>query len=895
MTIRENSFRPESIGFDAVFQCLPDPVFIYNHTLRRIEKLNPAAEKVYGYSAEEFQGMGPWDVEYPYAKEGLLALIDGLRIQGSAVYCTEHRNRSGRRFPVEVHAIYHSIGGQDYFVAICRGIEERLEIEDRARRSETRYRAIIENAQNLVCVLEGEAGRIVDANPALRRLVGVEGVELEGLSLSSFVPAGALRVALAEALSRARDAGGSKLSSLMLETADGDCRYTDWQYQAFDDGTLFGVGRDVTEERAALGALAESERQLRLLLELSPVAMVVVDQARTHLQLNRAFTRLFGYTSEELPDADSWWEKVYPDDEYREGIQKRWFAMLSEAQEKGNWFVGPIEVEVTCKDGTNRIVECSLGFAGDNDLVVFTDLTASKRYEAEIRRQNQHLDLHFRNTPLGVLEWDIDFRVRSWNPAAERIFGYSREEAIGMTGLELLPNVGHDEIMQVWESLKRQSGGSVNTNQNRCKDGSVVTCTWYNTPLAGADGEIEGVASLVMDVSDRLRYEEELRCAKEAAERASRAKTEFLSVMSHELRTPLNSIIGPCQLLRAQLGADLGEGLLEVMLSSSEHLLNLINSILDLAKIESGGMEPNVEVFDLGEFLETRLRPLKEVALKKGLEFRITNGLPEGTLLESDPLLLLQMCFNLIGNATKFTSSGSIEVVATRGERKGRLRLAVVDTGVGIREEDLKSLFEPFVQLERPQFGESKGTGLGLVITKQIAALLGGEISVESWFGVGSRFTFEVEGLKLPRAVTPLVGSGGKDGGRLTVAWSGRPVLVVEDEPNNQFVCGALLKYLGVPYEMATSGEAALARYREERFAVVLMDIKLPGMDGAEASRLLLEEAGADGLYIIAQTAYALREQREQYLEAGIHDYLTKPLSLESLARALEKALRALE
>ena len=655
------------------------------------------------------------------------------------------------------------------------------------------------------------------------------------------------------------------------------------------------VFTDLTDRIAREREQQRHERSIRSLLEMAPVPMLAIESDGRVSAVNESFTELFGYRGDEIPDLDTWSELVYPDPEYRKQMLRLWKRVQTTDTEKRPSVTRSIESVVRSRDGDSLSVELSLALFGDRSILVLTDVTAHKRYEEQIRQQAQRLNLHMLNTPLGVIEWDMDFRVTRWNSAAERIFGYREEEAIGMEGGRILPELARRAVAtEIWEKLVCQEGGTLSVNENLRKDGTELTCEWYNTPLIDEKGKVFGVASLVLDVSERVHREQELREAKEAAEKANRAKSEFLSVMSHELRTPLNSIIGPCQLLRAQLTDQSNRGLIDIILSSSSHLLDLINSILDLAKIESGGVVPKRQRVDLEPFLRSRLTPLRETALKKGLEFDLVIDLPPGAAIESDPLMLLQILFNLIGNATKFTDEGRVSVEATAGEDESLL-LRVRDTGVGIAERDLLRLFEPFQQVES-SCRRQEGSGLGLAITKKLTMKLGGEIEAWSELGRGSAFTVWLPGLMVDEVVALDV-LGGASTRRTSVEPErerGERILLIEDEPNNQLVCSALLRHLKREHVVVGSGEEAIERYVEEPFPIVLVDIKLPGIDGIETCRRLRAAAGDRPIYLIAQTAYALGEQKEYYLHRGMDDYLSKPLSVDGLRKALQRAEESL-
>ncbi len=393
---------------------------------------------------------------------------------------------------------------------------------------------------------------------------------------------------------------------------------------------------------------------------------------------------------------------------------------------------------------------------------------------------------------------------------------------------------------------------------------------------------------------------EDLRSAKDDAEAANRAKTEFLANMSHEIRTPMTAILGYIDLMAdPETPDDHKADLMDVVRRNGEHLLNLISDILDLSQIEAGRMSMNLRIANPTELcrdIETLLRPQ---ANEKGLSFKVTlaDDLPEA--IQTDPLRLGQILMNVIGNAIKFTESGSVTVDVSTQQRPGRresfLRFDVTDTGMGMDSKTQARIFERFIQADMSATRKHGGTGLGLAITKRLVDTLGGTITCESEVGQGTTFTFTIEtGVPIepeveeprdereaerrPRPTTPASAPTASAG-------SGR-VLLAEDGPDNQKILSLFLRKAGFTVEVVEHGElackAVLASFESgDSFDLILMDIDMPVMNGYEATRLI-RDAGFSGP-IVALTAHALPGDRERCLEAGCDDYMTKPAPREKL------------
>ncbi|MEM1417348.1 MAG: ATP-binding protein [Myxococcota bacterium] len=390
-----------------------------------------------------------------------------------------------------------------------------------------------------------------------------------------------------------------------------------------------------------------------------------------------------------------------------------------------------------------------------------------------------------------------------------------------------------------------------------------------------------------------LQQQLDLEDAKERAEQADRAKMRFLANMSHELRTPLNGILGLTELARGEAKDDAQRERLTLAHGSGEALLALLNDILDFSKIHADQLHFEAVAFSPKELVAQTAGLFETVAAKKGvgLHVDVTEGIPE--LLRGDPTRLRQVLSNLLGNAVKFTSEGEVTLrVRTRETAGGdvALTLAVSDTGVGIAPARLASIFEPFTQADESTTRRHGGTGLGLTIAKRIAQGMGGDLTVASVLGEGSTFTLEVP---LPRAAQD------EERVSLTAPTSVAPlamrrVLVAEDNAVNQVLVRQMLAKLGLEATVVENGRLAVETQARDPHDLVLMDLQMPEMDGIAATEALREAERRDGLRpvpIVALTAHALREDEARCREAGMDDYLSKPVRLPALREALERHL----
>lgn len=387
---------------------------------------------------------------------------------------------------------------------------------------------------------------------------------------------------------------------------------------------------------------------------------------------------------------------------------------------------------------------------------------------------------------------------------------------------------------------------------------------------------------------------EQMRQAKDQAERASRAKSEFVSRMSHELRTPLNAIIGFAELLGGEALPASQKNYVDSINNSGKHLMELINAVLDHAKIEAGGMTLERIDFDLAATIDAVRSIVVERAAARGLTFvaDIAGDLPARVV--GDPTRLRQILINLLINAVKFTEKGSVELRLAMDD--GDLVFSIRDSGIGMDEQGLARLFQPFAQADETITRKYGGTGLGLLITKELVSAMGGTIEVESAIGVGTCFW-----IRLPLVVAAVAETrhpGVASGGAVAVGkMVGGRILLVDDNRVNLQLGMAMLKRLQLDCDVADNGLAALQKIAEHDYALVLMDMEMPEMDGLAATRALRQgeqKAGAARhLPVIAMTANALHEDRERCFAAGMDGFISKPISLASLEGEIRRLLSA--
>ncbi|HEY9623010.1 MAG TPA: PAS domain S-box protein [Crinalium sp.] len=795
---------------------------------------------------------------------------------------------------------------------VIRMVGSHLDVTENKRQefalqeSEARYRNIIETTTEGVWMLDVE-DLTSFVNPRMATLLGYDAEDMIGQSFFNFMTDENRVVAQVHLNSRRE--GIAEQYEFEFQRKDGASLWVLVSASPILDKLGHYAGSiammtDISDRKQAEQAIRQSEERFRHIAETIQDVFFINTPAVNRIDyVSPAYETIWGRSLQSLyQHPEDWLNSIYPDDRSRiEAVLQHQIAGQPFQQEyriiRPDGSIRWIYSRTFPKFNDAGEVESTIGLA--------TDITERKQAELALQESEDRFRVLVTHAPVGIFQTDAEGQCLYVNPRWLEMTGLSAADAMGTGWQQALHSDDRKAILTEWIQATQEGRPFGLEYRFQKPDGSVTWVSGRAITVPNESGEIHRYFGTVMDITDRKQAEEDLRQAMEAAEAANLAKSMFLANMSHELRTPLNVILGFAQIMSHDSTLTLSQkDDLQTIRRSGDHLLSLINDVLDLSKIEAGHCALEEVGFDLIAMLHGLDTMMAERAQAKRLQLTLDIAPDVPQFVMADEQKLRQILLNLLSNAIKFTQQGGVtlRVTCQTAHDKGDFKLSrsqaetdltnlsssifhtlqfeVIDTGVGIAADELDSIFDAFVQAEAGRRSAS-GTGLGLAISRKLLELMHGDISVESTPNLGSTFTVTVS-----VGLTNRLEIQREPDHRVVIGLSGQPhrrILVVDDQRENRWLMIRLLSQLGLEVREATNGQEAVRIWQDWHPDLIWMDMRMPGIDGYEATQQIRAMERDQTSIIIALTAQASQGDRTLALTAGCNDYISKPLQEETV------------
>lgn len=871
-----NDGQKKGIDYDFFFLSNPVPMWVYNQQTLRILDANPAAIKLYGYSKEEFLSMSIEDIRPQEDVQKLKNYFTENNIDSRVSGYWRHIRKDGSIIFVDVYStkidLYSNI--ETRLISIF-DVSKRKAAEDNLNKSEQRFRELTDLLPQIIFEVDLKGSLLYCNKIAFDTFQYPYDMDISKLNIFDFVSPSQVEMAKKNFV--------ELISGKVVDRVE---------YELMrKDGTSFtaialispilqnqvpiglrGTLIDISEQKHILKELQYSQMKYSSLFENSYTIMLIIDpETRDLVDANNAAAQFYGYPLEKMKKLNLSDLSSLDAEEIKASVAQ---AMNFEV----NQFIRQHKLA----DGSLRFVEVFTSpiFIDGKDFLfsVIHDINARVLKEVKLKKLNKAIE----QSPVSAVITDRNGIIEYVNPKFCEVTGYDLNEVIGKNPRILKSGehgIGHYKNM--WSKIT--SGKNwYGEFKNKKKDGSYYWESASISPLLDDEGQISHFVAIKEDITDRKLKEEELQLAKEAAEESNRLKSSFLANMSHELRTPLVGILGYADILSNELKEAEYKEMAKTIIQSGQQLVDTLNSILDLSRIEANHNHLEINTYELKTILDETCSLFQSVAKNKNLYIKL-NLPPDKIYIDSDNHLLNKIFNNLFNNALKFTTTGGVTVnVEFDLEKNGRfVKIDIVDTGIGIPEDFMKVIFEPFRQASEGLSRAYGGTGLGLTLTKKFVELIHGTISVNSRVGFGSTFT-----IMLPLSNVNRQSTSNKNyelfEDNLQLPYKPSLLLVEDDIVNAQIVQAYLTQYFEI--EHVLDGQISVEKCKSKEYDIILMDIALKGIDGTTAMKEIKKISSRySTIPIIAFTAFAMLGDKESFLKAGFSHYISKPFTKSKL------------
>jgi|GEM_PF-496866 len=894
-TRAEQALRNSEAEYSSLVENVPLCV-IRKDLSGRFTFVNRAVCELLGKSREEIIGQTDLDM-FPPELARKYRQDDERVVRSGQIFSDveEHESGDTKRYVEVLKTPVHDPQGRVIGIqAIFWDVSDRKRAEDALRESAARKRAIFQAALDCIVIINAK-GEIVEFNRAAEKTFGWRSEEVIGRDMDKLLFPPQFRKRHRDNIDRyssTREEGsllGKRLELIAVRKGGEEFPIEMAMQPVPLDGTpmITLFMRDITARKKAESALNHERYLLHTLLEYLPDNIYFKDQESRFFRVSRALARRFGFDDPQAVVGKSDF------DFFAETHARATRRDEQEVMKSGEPIVDREELE-TWPDGRQTWVSTTkLPLLDGEGHVVGTfgisrDITEQKRAEEAWAR----LAAIVESSEDAIIGQTLDGIIASWNAGAERLYGYSAAEAVGQPVLMLVSPDRPYELPIILDKIARGERVEHFETIRLHKDGTPIDVSLTISPIKGQNGTMIGISTIARDITHRKQAEAALREAKEAAEAASRAKSDFLANMSHEIRTPLNAIIGMTELvLDTQLTGPQQEYLMMVR-ESGESLLSVINDILDFSKIEAGKLELDRIAFAPRETLGDTMKSLALRAHRKRLELACHFAPDVPLAVIGDAGRLRQIVVNLVGNAIKFTAAGEVVLDVSREEQHEDevvLHFQVRDTGIGIPKEKMSSIFEAFEQADTSTTRRYGGTGLGLAIVLRLVELMGGRVWVESEVGQGSTFHFTARFGRMQSDALGLIPATPSD-------LRGLRVLVVDDNDTNRLILEEMLRSWDMEPVMAADVEQAIAamhRSQENGLPVrlVLTDANMPDQDGFTLAERVKQDPRLDSSVVMMLTSGGRPGDIARCEKLGVAAYLMKPIKQWELFDAIAAAM----
>jgi PAS domain S-box-containing protein len=895
----EELFRKSELTYRSIIDSVTEAIYIQDENGKFLD-VNLASEKMYGYGREEFIGKTPEFLSAPDKndlKETEKAIKSAFEGKPNTIEFWGIK-KDGTVFPKEVSLSSGVYYGKKVVIAVARDITDRKKAEEAEKSHRMQLRAVLDTVPSYIFAKDYD-GKFLMVNKSLADLFEVSPEEVVGKTDADY---GATRDQIEWYTKADRQVIDSGKPLLIKEERvlrkDGSLGWfqtnkVPYRHPGVDKPAILGVAVDITERKKAEEALKESEERLRLAMTVTKQGWFDLNLPTGKIEVSPEYAKMLGFEPDEFKTNLKIWEKnIHPDD------RDKTLKIFYEGIEKGE--AKPLEYRRRTKTGDYIWVH-SIGkiFEYDSDnkplrmIGTQTDISERKKAEEEITMLANAL----KSVNECVSITDIKNNIIFVNQAFLKTYGYSEDEIIGKNITVLGSDKNPPDIHNI--ILKKSINGIWQGEMiNKRKDGTEFPVYLSSASILDNDGKIIALIGVASDISYRKKEEQMLREAKEEAEEMNRLKSSFLANMSHELRTPLHGILGFSDIILEKEDLNEIKNIAGIIQKSGKRLLNTLNQILDLSSLEANAKKIECRFVDVLEIVRDSIELFKVEVQKKEL-YLTYNCASSSVITYTDPKIIYDTINNLINNAITFTKKGgiSINVKEEKVNGKNSVVIDVIDTGMGIKKSDINFIFDEFRQASEGWGRSHGGSGLGLTICKRYMELLGGSISVTSEPGTGSDFKlvipkFSMQDYRKIKIESRKSRTGDKRELPGIKKGTAEKILYVEDEQDSiELVKFFLADYFEV--DVAMNAQEAVDKTDKNKYSLILMDINLrEGKSGLDILSDIKKNPYYKKVPVIAVTAYAMKGNKEEFLNQGCTDYISKPFSKDILLEKVAYMLK---